>query len=195
VSTQTLTLQRAVLPRTSVLATAGLVSAGVLLLWGGAAVSIPLGFTPVPLTLQTFALLLMAAAYGVRLGVGTFAAYLALGLASAPVFSRGREGLHILAVPTGGYLVGMLAAAALVGALAERGWDRSVRSTVAAMVLGNAVIYAFGLTWLKATLGIGFGTALHLGVTPFLPGDAIKIAAATAVLPSAWALVRRTRRS
>lgn len=194
-STQTLTLQRAVLPRTSALATTALVGAGVLLLWGSAAVSIPLGFTPVPLTLQTFAVLLLGCAYGVRLGVGTFAAYLALGLAGAPVFSQGRGGLGILGVPTGGYLVGMLAATVLVGALAQRGWDRTVRGTVVAMVLGNAVIYAFGLAWLKSTMQVGLGQALHLGMTPFLPGDAIKIAAATAVLPTAWALVRRTRRS
>jgi biotin transport system substrate-specific component len=194
VSTQTLTLQRAVLPRPSVLATAGLVGAAVLLLWGSAAVSIPLGFTPVPLTLQTFAVLLLGSAYGVRLGAGTFAAYLALGLAGAPVFSEGRGGLDILTVPTGGYLVGMLAASALVGALAERGWDRTVRRTVAAMVLGNAVVYAFGVAWLMTSKHVGLADGLHLGVTPFLPGDAIKIAAATAVLPSAWALVRRTRR-
>jgi biotin transport system substrate-specific component len=195
VSTQTLTLQRAVLPRTSALTTAGLVGAGVLMLWGSAAVSIPLGFTPVPLTLQTFAVLLLGCAYGIRLGTATFAAYLALGLAGAPVFSQGQSGLGILDVPTGGYLVGMLAATAVVGALAQRGWDRTARGTVAAMVLGNAVIYAFGLAWLVATMHVGLAQALHLGVTPFLPGDAVKIVAATAVLPSAWALVRRTPRS
>ena len=192
-STQTLTLSRAVLPRASATTTAGLVGAGVLLLWASAAVTVPLWFTPVPLTLQTFATLLLGAAYGARLGAATFATYLLVGLAGAPVFADGNGGLDVLRLPTLGYLAGMLLASALVGALAERGWDRSVRGTVAAMVLGNAVIYALGVSWLMARLHVGLVKGLHLGMTPFLAGDAIKIAAATAVLPGAWTLVRRWR--
>jgi biotin transport system substrate-specific component len=156
-------------------------------------VAVPLPFTPVPLTLQTLSVLLLAAAYGPRLATATFASYLALGMAGAPVFSLGRNGLAVLATPSLGYLLGMLAATVVVGYLARRGWDRRPVTTVAAMVVGNLVIYAGGVAW-WLVLGFGPGEAVDGGVLPFLPGDAVKIAVAAAALPSAWTLVRRFRR-
>ncbi|RZS87541.1 biotin transport system substrate-specific component [Motilibacter rhizosphaerae] len=192
-TTNAVTLRRAVLPRSSAATEAALVAAGVLFLWAGAAVSVPLWFTPVPLTLQTFSVLLLASAFGARLGVLTFAAYFAVGLAGAPIFSQGHSGLAVLHLPSGGYLVGMLLASLLVGALADRGWDKEVGRTVVAMVLGNLVVYACGVPWLAAVAHFSLGTAVAKGAVPFFVGDGIKIALATAVLPTTWALLRRAR--
>jgi biotin transport system substrate-specific component len=141
-----------------------------------AQVAIPLPFTPVPLTLQTLAVLLAGAA-------------LAEGAAGLPVFSGWRAGLPHLLGPTGGYLVGFVPAAFLTGLLAERGWDRRPLAAAAAMIVGNAMIYVVGLSWLAAFVGVG--RVLPLGLFPFVPGDLVKIAAATALLPLAWRLARR----
>jgi biotin transport system substrate-specific component len=187
------TLRATVLPRAGWVTTAALAVAGVAVHTVSAQVAVPLPFTPVPLTLQTLSVLLLAAAYGPRLATATFASYLALGMAGAPVFSLGRNGLAVLATPSLGYLLGMLAATVVVGYLARRGWDRRPVTTVAAMVVGNLVIYAGGVAW-WLVLGFGPGEAVDGGVLPFLPGDAVKIAVAAAALPSAWTLVRRFRR-
>ncbi|MGF1663384.1 MAG: biotin transporter BioY [Kineosporiaceae bacterium] len=186
------TLRATVLPRAGWATTVALAVAGVAVHTVSAQVAVPLPFTPVPLTLQTLSVLLLAAAYGPRLATATFASYLALGMAGAPVFSLGRNGLALVWTPSLGYLVGMLAATVVVGYLAHRGWDRRPLTTVVAMVVGNAVIYAGGVAW-WLVLGFGPGEAVTGGVLPFLPGDAIKIAIAAGVLPSAWLLVRRLR--
>jgi biotin transport system substrate-specific component len=108
-----------------------------------------------------------------------------------PWFAEGQGGTDMAQAPSFGYIVGFLAAAALVGWLAERGWDRTPPRTVVTMVAGNLVIYAFGLPFLMATLDVGLATGLELGVTPFLAGDALKILLAAGLLPGAWALVGR----
>lgn len=146
---------------------------------------------PVPITMQTFAVLLIGAAYGWRLGAATIALYLFEGAIGLPVFAEMTAGYGILLGPSGGYLVGFVFAAALVGWLAEHRWDRHVILTGAAMVLGNLVIYALGLAWLWKFVG---GKVLELGIIPFLLGDALKIALAMAVLPAAWKLVGALRR-
>lgn len=164
-----------------------------------AQVSLPLPFTLVPLTLQTLAVLLTGAALGTRLGALTLLAYCAEGLLGLPVFSYGSSalgpsvvpGIPWLLGPTSGYVLGMVVAAPLVGFLAEHGWDRSVWRTVLAMVLGNVVIYAFGLAELAR-----FEPAADLltaGVWGFLPGDAVKIVVAALALPAAWKIVGRSR--
>jgi biotin transport system substrate-specific component len=156
-----------------------------------AQVVIPLPFTPVPVTGQTFAVLLGAAALGWQrafLGMGL---YLAAGLAGVPWFSQWSGGTGTLSAPSFGYVVGFLVAAALVGRLAAGGLDRTPPRVVLTMVAGNLVIYAFGLPWLMASVHVGVAKAIDLGVTPFLGGDAVKIALAAGLLPSAWALVRR----
>ena len=148
---------------------------------------------PVPFTGQTFAVLMVGALLGSRRGALSVLAYIAQGLAGLPVFSYGNSGLKVLVGPTGGYLIGFIGAAWLVGALAERGWDRRVGTTVLAMVLGNVVLYAGGLIWLSVLvhlLGKPLGGVLAVGLYPFLLGDAVKIVLAAALLPAGWKLIR-----
>lgn len=155
-----------------------------------AQVSIPLPFTPVPISLQTFTVLLSGAALGpLRGGLG-MALYLVAGLAGVPWFSEQRSGFDF---PSFGYILGFVVAAILVGWLARRGLDRSVPSAIGIMVLGNLVIYAFGVTWLANSLGVDLPTALEFGAWPFLIGDALKVALAAGLLPAAWWLVRDRR--
>ena len=157
-----------------------------------AQVAIPLPFTPIPLSLQTFAVLLAAAALGpVRAGAG-MALYLLAGMAGMPWFSDQGSGWNF---PSFGYVVGFVLAAVLVGALARRGADRTVPRTVALMVLGNLVIYAVGVPWLMASVDVGLVPALGMGVLPFLAGDALKVLLAAGLLPGTWTLVERLGRS
>lgn len=159
---------------------------GSLLLTLSAKIQVP--FWPVPMTMQTFAVLVIGMAFGWRLGTATIALYLGQGALGIPVFAGG-AGLAYMLSTTGGYLIGFLVAAALVGVLAERGWDRGVVRTLLAMVLGTGVIFLFGATWLAGL--IGWEKAIVHGVTPFLAGAVFKIALAAAVLPLAWKAVRR----
>jgi biotin transport system substrate-specific component len=154
-----------------------------------AQVAILLPWSPVPITLQTLAVLLTGAALGAKRGAAAVALVLVEGAAGLPVFSGWTGGLAHLLGPTGGYLIGFVVAAFLSGWLAERGWDRRPATSVAAMVLGNAAIYAVGLVWLAAF--VGWTRVLPLGLVPFLAGDALKIAVATGLLPLTWRLVRR----
>ena len=147
-----------------------LVVVGTLLLAVSAKVQVP--FWPVPMTMQTLAVLLVGVAYGSRLGTATVLAYLAEGLAGLPVFAGSAAGAAYLAGPTGGYLVGFVAAAALAGALAERGWARIPVRAAALFVLGHAVLFVPGVLWL-ATL-TGWDRAVALGLVPFLAGTAVK---------------------
>ncbi len=156
-----------------------------------AQIVIPLPFSPVPITAQTFAVLLVGALGGRRLGSLSVAAYLAQGAAGLPIFAGGTSGLGRLLGPTGGYLLGFLAAAYLVGYLAERGWTVQVGKTLLAMALGNALIYLCGLPVLA--LFLGFDKALTAGFYPFLVGDGIKILLATLALPLGWRLVLSLR--
>jgi biotin transport system substrate-specific component len=139
---------------------------------------------PVPITGQTLGVLLLAAAGGLRLGVATVAAYLAVGIAGAPVFSGGVGGLGTLGGATAGYLVGFLVAAAGVGAWTDRAGTRDARTVVAAMLTGTVTIYAFGVTWL-ARFAPDLATAFEWGVWPFVIGDVLKVALAAALLPLA----------
>ena len=145
---------------------------------------------PVPITGQTLGVLLLGAAYGAGLGAATMVGYLLVGGMGLGVFAGGGAGWSTFTGTTGGYLVGFLAAAILVGYLASRGWDRTHLGTAAAMLIGNIVIYAFGVGWL-VQFAPDLTTALAWGVTPFLVGDAIKIAIAVALLPWAWRLIGR----
>lgn len=165
-----------------------LIGAGSLLMTVSAKLTVP--FWPVPLSMQTFAALLIGAAYGWRLGGATVITYLAQGALGLPVFAGAGAGLPYLLGPTGGYLLGFAAAAMAVGWLAERGWDRGVLTTLAAMVIGNLVIYSLGVAWLTTIVG-SVERALALGLVPFLLGDALKIALATALLPLFWSLIHR----
>jgi biotin transport system substrate-specific component len=161
--------------------------AGSLLIAIAAQFQIPLPFSPVPVTGQTFAVLLVGAALGARLGAGAVALYVIEGLAGLPVFAGGASGLARLSGPTGGYLVGFVLAAILVGALAERGWDRRIWSTGLAMLLGMVVIYLCGLAWLARF--VPAAGLLQAGLYPFIAGDLYKLVLATLALPTAWRIV------
>ena len=168
-----------------------LVLAGSALIALSAQVAIPLPFSPVPVTGQTFAALLVGAALGATRGSAAVLAYLAEGAAGLPVFAGGLAGPAILLGPTGGYLLGFLPAAWICGALAERGWDRHFLSTLAAMTLGDIAIFAVGVPWLARY--VGAENAVAFGLTPFVVGNIAKIVLAAGALPFAWACVRRSR--
>ncbi len=158
---------------------------------GLAQVSIPLPFTPVPITGQTLGVLLVGASLGPGLGALSMGMYLAQGALGLPMFAGGAAGVSVLglASATGGYLWGFVASAAVVGALSRRGWDRSIRSSIGAMFLGEVVLYAIGVPWLAAAIDVPLAKALELGLAPFVIGDAIKLLVAAGLLPTAWRLV------
>jgi biotin transport system substrate-specific component len=173
-----------------------LVALGVALIALCAQVSIPLPHTPVPLTGQTFAVLLVGGAYGATRGVATLAAYLVVGGLGVGVFAGHASGWDVLRLSsaTGGYLVGMLVAAGVVGWLADHGWDRHAARSLPTMVLGNLIIYAFGATWLAHAFDLTAAQTWNAGIKDFLVGDAIKILLAAGLLPAAWKLVDAVRR-
>ena len=181
----------------TVLQNALVVSAFALLTAALAQVRVPLGFTPVPVTGQTLAVLLSGAVLGAKRGAASQALYLVLGLIGLPFYSNGTGGWSVATGPTMGYLVGFIAAAALVGRLAEHRHDRSLIASLAAMSLGSLVIYACGAAWLAYSLDIPLATgesnAITLGVTPFLLGDIIKMCLAGAATASAWRLIHRNK--
>jgi biotin transport system substrate-specific component len=171
--------------RFDILRTIITVLAGTALLWLSAKASVP--FYPVPMTLQPLAVLLLGAALGPRLAGATVAAYLLEGAAGLPVFAAG-GGVAYLIGPTGGYLVGFLLSAIVVGALAERGWDRNIFTMALAMAIGVALIYIPGVLWLAKIAG--WQIAFAKGLLPFLYGDALKIAIGACLMPAAWQIVR-----
>jgi biotin transport system substrate-specific component len=188
------TLRTAVLARSTWLSEAILLGAGVLLVALSAQVTFHLPGTPVPISGQTFAVLLVGSAYGATRGVTTIALYLAVGIVGLPVFSSGTSGWEQVSGATGGYLVGMLIAAGIAGLLAQRGLDRKISSAVASMLTGNVVIYVFGLAWLYHELpNATFTSTLEAGLYPFVVGDLLKVYLAGALLPAAWSLVRRVK--
>lgn len=153
-----------------------------------AKITIYLPFSPVPITGQTLAVLMVGALLGSRRGAACLLTYLAEGVAGLPIFAVGEtSGLARLMGPTGGYLVGFVVAAYLTGLLAERGWDRRVGTTILAMLIGNSTLYVFGLRWLAVFVGIQ--RALPLGLYPFVPGDLLKLAIAAMLLPTGWKLL------
>jgi biotin transport system substrate-specific component len=173
-----------------------LVLAGTAILAISAKVKVP--FYPVPMTLQTFAVMALAAAYGSRLAVATVVAYLVEGLAGIPVFAGAAAGPAYFLGPTGGFLAGFIALAFVVGTAADRGWDRSIAKLFAAMIVADAVVFALGFAWLAwfATLsnggtGLGVVNAFKFGVLPFLLADLLKIALAALAVPAAWTLIER----
>jgi biotin transport system substrate-specific component len=165
---------------------------GSLLIGLAAQIRVVLPFSPVPVTGQTFAVLLLGALYGSRRGPATVATYLLLGILGLPVFAGGTSGMARLLGPTAGYLVGFILAAWVVGLLSERGWDRKPSTTAASMIIGNIVIYIVGIFWLSRF--VGWEAVLGNGVLPFLAGDALKIALATVLLPTGWRMIGQAGR-
>ena len=159
-----------------------LVIGGSILLALSAHIKVP--FYPVPVTMQTMLVLMIGMTFGSRLGFATILAYLAQGAMGLPVFAGG-AGLAYMAGPTGGYLFGFAVAAIVTGLLAERGWGKNIGSTALAMIIGNIVIYAFGVSYLASIVG-GFDKAIQFGLAPFIYGDMLKIVIAAAAMPLAW---------
>jgi biotin transport system substrate-specific component len=163
---------------------------GVCLLTLSAKAQVP--FWPVPMTMQTLAVLMLAMAYGSRLGVATVAAYLLAGAAGLPVFAGTPErgiGLAYMMGPTAGFLAGFVAAAGLAGLLAQRGWDRSFFSCATAMVIGHVVIVGAGVAWLATLMGLP--KAIDVGLMPFLASSLLKIALGATAMPLLWRTVGR----
>jgi biotin transport system substrate-specific component len=153
-----------------------------------AQISVPVPGTPVPVSGQTFAVLLSGAALGLNRSVFAMALYAVAGVLGVPWFAQGTSGWHLASF---GYVIGFVLAGAVVGALAARGGDRSPLRTVGTMTLGTLLIYVAGVPWLMAMTHSGLGAALSMGVRPFLVGDALKVLLAAGLLPGAWRLVRR----
>jgi biotin transport system substrate-specific component len=183
------TLINAIWPRETggLLRLALLAIAGSALMAVSAKIQVPMW--PVPMTMQTFAVLVIGMAYGARLAGATLLLYLAEGAVGFPVFASG-GGIAYMAGPTGGYLVGFLIAAVMVGWLAERGWDRNVVLTFLANLGGTVIIFAVGVAWLSTIMG-GVEKAVAAGFQPFLVGAVVKIALAAAILPLVWKLLPR----
>ncbi|QFG26687.1 biotin transporter BioY [Actinomadura sp. WMMB 499] len=164
---------------------AALVTGSAVLVGIAAQIAVPLPGTPVPVTGQTFAVLLAGAALGPARAALGMALYLVAGLAGVPWFTDGEAGAG---APTLGYVLGFIVAAAVVGRLAGRGGDRTPLRTAGTMLIGTVIMYATGVPYLMASLGVDLGRAVELGLTPFLAGDALKVLAAAALLPAAWRL-------
>ncbi|MDJ0791156.1 MAG: biotin transporter BioY [Acidimicrobiia bacterium] len=189
------TIANVVIPRTRV-TTVALMVGFALLTAAAAQVTIPIPGTPVPITGQTFAVLLAGAALGPWAGAGSQAIYWTLGALGLPFYSDASGGWEAATGATAGYLVGFIVAAWVVGALAEKGQDRNVWSAIPAFLAGNAVIYLFGITWLLYSVDAftTVGEALAAGFTPFVVGDLVKIVLAGLLLPAAWKLVDLSQR-
>ena len=168
-----------------------LVVAGALLIYLTARVSIPVPGSPVPITGQTLGVLLVGGALGFRRGFSAVGLYVLLGVVGLPFFAEGKGGLSVVWGATGGYLIGFVIAGALVGRLAELGWDRRIGGAIGAMLLGNVMIYAVGLPWLKVVTGMSVDETVANGLTPFLVGDALKLVLAAVLFPATWWIVDR----
>ena len=168
---------------------AALITAGALLIYLTAQIYIVR--EPVPLTGQTFGVLAVGGALGMRRGLAAVVLYVLLGIVGLPFFAEGKGGLQIIWGATGGYLIGFALAGALVGRLAELGWDRRLGGALGAMLLGEVVIYAVGLPWLKAVTGMSAQDTIANGLTPFILWDAAKLLVAAGLFPLAWWVIGR----
>ncbi len=183
-------LSARILPQRRII-TATLVVGFALLTALAAQISIPLGFTPVPITGQTFAVLLTGAVLGSRAGAASQVLYVGMGAVGLPFYADGAGGWEAATGATAGYLVGFVAAAYLVGALAERKQDRHLATSVGAFLTGNLVIYLLGVAWLMRTFSWDLATGVEKGMAPFLIGDTVKILIAAGLMPLAWRLTNR----
>ena len=183
-------LRATIFPRSSALTHAGFIVGGTLFIAALAQIAIPVPGSPVPVTGQTLAVYLIGTTYGARLGFATFATYLLAGIAGAPVFAPATgataHGIARLTGATGGYLIGMLVATFILGALADRKADQKFKTSFPALIFGSAIVFAFGLTWLHSSLELTWAQTISAGLTPFIFGELIKIAITATSLPLIW---------
>jgi len=168
-----------------------LIAIGAVLIFATAKISIPVPGSPVPITGQTFGVLLVGGALGFRRGLASIGLYVLIGLIGLPFFAEGKGGVQVVLGATGGYIVGFLVAGSLVGRLAELGWDRRIVGALGAMAIGNVVIYLIGVPWLMVVAHLDLAAGIKNGLTPFILGDAIKLILAAITFPVAWWVVGR----
>ena len=168
-----------------------LIAIGAALIFASSRVSIPVPGSPVPITGQTFGVLLVGGALGFRRGLASTVLYVLIGLIGLPFFAEGKGGVQVILGATGGYIVGFLVAGSLVGRLAELGWDRRIVGALGAMAIGNVVIYLIGVPWLMAVAHMDLAAGIKNGLTPFILGDAIKLILAAITFQIAWWVVGR----
>jgi len=191
-SIQSSSLRATVFPRSSALTQALFIIGGVGFIAALAQISIPIPGSPVPVTGQTLAALLIGTTYGARLGFITFSTYLLAGIAGAPIFAGSTHGIERVTGATGGYLVGMLLASFVLGYLADRKADQSFKTSFPALILGDLIIFTFGLLWLRASLDLTWSATIAAGLTPFILGELLKIAITATSLPLIWRRISRT---
>ena len=184
-------LRATLMPRTSALTNTLLVVSGVFALAILAQIAIPVPGSPVTVTGQTLGVLLIGTAYGSTLGVTTFALYLLVGIAGAPVFANNGFGIDRVIGATGGYLIGMLLATYVVGQLARLRLDQKFLTALPSMLIGTIITFGFGLLWLHQYTGQSWGWTISAGLTPFIAGEVFKIAIAGTSLPIIWRLINR----
>jgi biotin transport system substrate-specific component len=180
-------LRATIFPRSTALTQASFIVGGTLFIAAMAQIAIPVPGSPVPVTGQTLAVYLIGTTYGARFGFATFATYLLAGIAGAPVFAPAATvGLARLTGATGGYLIGMLIATLVLGALADRKADQKFKTSFPSLILGSAIVFTFGLTWLHTSLDLTWTQTISAGLTPFIFGEVIKIAITATSLPLIW---------
>ncbi len=182
-----------VLPRSNAI-TIALVVAFALVTAASAQLSIPLPFTEVPLSGQTFGMILAGAALGSTMGAASQLLYLMLGAVGLPFYAGGTSGWEVVRGATGGYIVGFIVGAWLIGRLAERKHDRAVKTAIPAILIGSAAVYAIGVPWLAVVTERSLPAAISAGMAPFIVGDLLKVVAAGLLLPATWRLVGRIRK-
>ena len=184
-------LRSSLIPRSTALSHAVLVVSGVLGLAALAQIAIPVPGSPVPVTGQTLGVLILGTAYGSTLGFTTFALYILAGIAGAPVFADGGQGLDRIVGATGGYLIGMLVATFVLGQLARFRLDQKFLTALPSMLIGTVTTFSFGLIWLHQYTGQTWSWTFEKGLTPFIVGEVLKIAIAGTSLPVIWRVVNR----
>lgn len=168
-----------------------LVVAGALFIYLTARITFPVPDSPVPITGQTLGVLLVGGALGFRRGLIAVSLYVLLGLVGLPFFAEGKGGTAVILGARGGYLIGFIVAGAVVGRLAELGWDRRIGGALAMMLIGSTIIYAVGLPWLMVVTGYPLNETIAKGLTPFVIADALKLVLAAVLFPVAWWIVER----
>jgi biotin transport system substrate-specific component len=184
-------LRTSLIPRATALSNAVLVVSGVLGLAALAQIAIPVPGSPVPVTGQTLGVLILGTTYGSTLGVTTFALYMLAGIAGAPVFANSGHGLDRIVGATGGYLIGMLVATFVLGQLARFRLDQKFLTALPSMLIGTVITFSFGLVWLQQYTEQSWSLTINAGLTPFIVGEALKIAIAGTSLPAIWRVVNR----
>jgi biotin transport system substrate-specific component len=184
-------LRTALIRRSSAVTQISLILTGTVFLALMAQISFPIPGSPVPFTGQTLGVLLLGTAYGASLGFSTMAFYLLMGILGAPIFASGSHGLEKIVGATGGYLVGMLISTLVLGALAGRKWDQKIKTVIPTMIIGNSIVFAFGLIWLHQYTGQSWAWTFEKGLTPFIFGELLKIAIASTTLPVVWRFVSK----